>query len=122
MFEPPPESQRALLDELTETILSRLPEEMDCRSRGARVMAKLRDLVGDLPASADHHHSSRFGLLQHSLEVALKMLEEFEKTLLADVPPDLAVFNTAADPLQTQYLYFLAGLGHDLGKLFGAPG
>ena len=118
MFEPPPESQRVLLDELTENILFRLPEEMDCRARGARVMAKLRDLVGDLPASADHHHSSRFGLLQHSLEVALKMLEEFEKTLLPDAPPDLAVFNTVVDPLQTQYLCFLAGLGHDLGKLF----
>ena len=118
MFEPPPESQRALLDELTENILSRLPEEMDCRSRGARVMAKLRDLVGDLPASADHHHSSRFGLLQHSLEVALKMLEEFEKTLLPDAAPDMALFNTEADPLQNQYLSFLAGLGHDLGKLF----
>jgi Putative helicase len=118
MFEPPPESQRILLDKLTENILSRLPEEMDCRARGRHVMAKLRDLVGDLPASADHHHSSRFGLLQHSLEVALKMLEEFEKTLLPDAPPDLAVFNTEADPLQTQYLCFLAGLGHDLGKLF----
>ena len=117
-FEPPPESQRILLDELTENILSRLPEEMDCRARGRRVMAKLRDLVGDLPASADHHHSSRFGLLQHSLEVALKMLEEFEKTLLPDAPQDRAVFNTVADPLQTQYLCFLAGLGHDLGKLF----
>ena len=107
-----------MLDELTENILSRLPEEMDCRARGARVMAKLRDLVGDLPASADHHHSSRFGLLQHSLEVALKMLEEFEKTLSADAPPNLAVLNTEADPQQTQYLCFLAGLGHDLGKLF----
>jgi len=117
-FEPPPESQRVLLDELTETILSRLPEEMDCRARGARVMAKLRGLVGDLPASADHHHSSRFGFLQHSLEVALKMLEEFEKTLLPDATPDVALFNTEADPLQTQYLCFLAGLGHDLGKLF----
>lgn len=118
MFEPPPESQRALLDGLTGSILSRLPEEMDCRSRGARVMAKLRDLVGDLPASADHHHSSRFGLLQHSLEVALKMLEEFEKILVSDAPPDMAPFNIEADPLQTQYLCFLAGLGHDLGKLF----
>jgi DNA relaxase TraI-like protein len=117
-FEPPPESQRILLDKLTENILSRLPEEMDCRARGRRVMAKLRDLVGDLPASADHHHSSRFGLLQHSLEVARNMLEEFEKTLLPDAPPDLAVFNTEADPVQTQYLCFLAGLGHDLGKLF----
>ena len=117
-FEPPPESQRVLLHELTENILSRLPEEMDCRARGRRVMAKLRDLVGDLPASADHHHSSRFGLLQHSLEVALKMLEEFEKTLLPDAPPEVALFNIEADPLQTQYLCFLAGLGHDLGKLF----
>ena len=81
-------------------------------------MAKLRDLVSDLPASADHHHSSRFGLLQHSLEVALKMLEQFEKTLLPGAPPDVALFNTEADPLQTQYLCFLAGLGHDLGKLF----
>jgi len=117
MFEPPPESQRVLLDELTESILSRLPEEMDCRTRGARVIAKLRDLVGDLPASADHHHSDRFGLLQHSLEVALKMLEQFEKTLLPEAPPNVALFNTEADPLQTQYLYFLAGLGHDLGKL-----
>jgi hypothetical protein len=117
-FEPPPESQRILLDELTENILSRLPEEMDCRARGARVIAKLRNLVGDLPASVDHHHSSRFGLLQHSLEVALKMLEEFEKTLLRDAPPDVALFNTAADPVQSQYLCFLAGLGHDLGKLF----
>jgi Putative helicase len=118
MFEPPPESQRVLLDQLIEDILSRLPEEMGSRARGRRVMAKLRDLVGDLPASADHHHSSRFGLLQHSLEVALKMLEEFEKMLLPDAPPDVALFNTEADPLQTQYLCFLAGLGHDLGKLF----
>lgn len=117
MFEPPPESRRVLLDELTENILSWLPEEMDCRARGARVIAKLRDLVGDLPASADHHHSDRFGLLQHSLEVALKMLEQFEKTLLPEAPPDMALFNTEADPLETQYLYFLAGLGHDLGKL-----
>jgi len=117
MFEPPPESQRVLLDELTEDILSWLPAETDCHARGARVIAKLRDLVGDLPASADHHHSDRFGLLQHSLEVALKMLEEFEKTLLPDAPPDVALFSPEADPLETQYLYFLAGLGHDLGKL-----
>ena len=47
-FEPPPESQRVLLDELTETILSRLPEERDCRAGGARVIAKIRDLVGVL--------------------------------------------------------------------------
>ena len=117
-FASAPESQQVLLDGLTANILSRLPEKMDCRARGARVIAKLRDLVGDLPASADHHHSSRFGLLQHSLEVALKMLEEFEKMLFADVPPNAAVIKIPADSRQRQYLCFLAGLGHDLGKLF----
>ena len=51
-FEPSPESQQVLLDELTENILRRLPEEMDCRQRGRRVIAKLRDLVGDLPRAS----------------------------------------------------------------------
>lgn len=113
----PPEPQRALLEELTEKILSALPD-IDCRERGARVMAKLRDLVGDLPASANHHHSSRFGLLQHSLEVALKMLDEFEETLFTDVPPNATVIKIPADSRQLKYVCFLAGLGHDLGKLF----
>lgn len=112
-----PEPQRALLEELTEKILSALPD-IDCRERGARVMAKLRDLVGDLPASADHHHSSRFGLLQHSLEVALKMLKEFEKMLFADVPPNATAISIPADSRQLKYVCFLAGLSHDLGKLF----
>jgi len=116
-FVSPPEPQRALLEELTENVVSRLPD-MDCRERGARGMAKLRDLVGDLPASADHHHSEPYGLLRHSLEVALKMLEEFEKMLFADVPPNAAVIKIPADSRQLQYLCFLAGLGHDLGKLF----
>ncbi|HEX2712455.1 MAG TPA: TraI domain-containing protein, partial [Candidatus Acidoferrales bacterium] len=117
MCEPPPGPQRALLKELTENVVSRLPD-MDCRERGTRVMAKLRDLVGDLPASADHHHSEPYGLLRHSLEVALKMLEEFEKMLFADAPPNAAVIKIPADNRQLQYLCFLAGLGHDLGKLF----
>jgi hypothetical protein len=116
-FEPPPEPQRAFLEELTENVVSRLPD-IDCRERGARVMAKLRDLVGDLPASADHHHSEPYGLLRHSLEVALKMLEEFENMLFADVPPNATVIKIPTDSRQLQYLCFLAGLGHDLGKLF----
>jgi len=72
----------------------------------AGVIARLRELVGDMPASADHHHSECYGLLRHSLEVAVKMLDEFE-----------AVETTEGSP-QWQYLSFLAGVGHDLGKLF----
>ena len=75
-------------------------------------------MVADLPASADHHHSEPYGLLQHSLEVAVKMLEEFDKILFADVPPDAVFFKTPEGSPQWQYLCFLAGLGHDLGKLF----
>jgi Putative helicase len=81
MFVSPPEPQRALLEELTENVVSRLPD-MDCRERGARVIWKATGpYIGDLPASADQHHSEAYGLLRHSLEVALKMLEEFEKML-----------------------------------------
>jgi len=115
----PPEPQRALLDELIDKILSRLPQNMNCRERGARVIAKLRDLVGDLPASADHHHSDRFGLLQHSLEVALKMVEESSAMPVGACPRDERVsgFENPENRMRWQYVSFLAGLCHDLGKL-----
>lgn len=44
---------------------------MDCRARGARVIAKLRDLVDDLPASTAHHHTEPGGLYCHPLEGVL---------------------------------------------------
>lgn len=116
----PEPSQQVAVDNLIEEILNRLPADMDCRERGARVIAKLRDLVGDLPASADHHHSTRFGLLRHSLEVALKMLEQSSATAVKEHPPDGTldgVGNIGSDS-RWQYLHFLAGLCHDLGKLF----
>jgi len=116
----PEPSQQVAVDNLIEKILIRLPVDMDCRARGARVIAKLRDLVGDLPASADHHHSTRFGLLRHSLEVALKMLEESSATPVTEHPPDgtLDGFGNRGSHSRWQYLHFLAGLCHDLGKLF----
>jgi hypothetical protein len=108
------------VDNLIDKILKRLPADMVCRERGARVIAKLRDLVGDLPASADHHHSTRFGLLRHSLEVALKMLEQPSATPVTEHPPDgtLDGFGNGGNDSRWQYLHFLAGLCHDLGKLF----
>jgi Putative helicase len=116
----PEPSQQVAVDNLIEKILNRLPADMDCRERGARVIAKLRDLVGDLPASADHHHSTRFGLLRHSLEVALKMLEQSSATAVKKHPPDgtLDGFGNIGNDSRWQHLHFLAGLCHDLGKLF----
>ena len=87
-------------------VLERIWFSFEARNLAAGVIARLRELVGDMPASADHHHSESYGLLQHSLEVAVKMLDEFEK------------IKTSEGSAQWQYLAFLAGLGHDLGKLF----
>jgi Putative helicase len=47
--------------------------------------------VGDQPASADHHHSGPGGLYRHSLEVALKTLEEFEGNIIMERWPDGSV-------------------------------
>jgi hypothetical protein len=88
--------------------------------RGAAVIERLGALVGDLPASANHHHSEPNGLLRHSLEVALKMVEEVDRRLAAqaELDPSTSVSEVSPEAPQWQYLSFLAGLGHDLGKLF----
>ena len=39
--------------------------------RKGRGLSKFRSMVGDLPASAEHHHSEADRLYQHSLEVGL---------------------------------------------------
>jgi hypothetical protein len=101
----PPEPP-SVIENLCRQVLERLWFSFEARNLAAGVIARLRALVGDLPASANHHHSESYGLLRHSLEVAVRMLDEFEK------------IKTTEDSAQWHYLAFLAGLGHDLGKLF----
>jgi hypothetical protein len=107
------------LQPLIRQILLRL-SKYDNFGRGAAAIASLRALVGDLPASANHHHSEPNGLLRHSLEVGLKMVEEVDRRLAAqaELDPSAGVSEISPDTPQWQYLCFLAGLGHDLGKLF----
>ena len=114
MLELPPE-----LQPLIREILLRLSKHGNY-GRGAAAIASLRALVGDLPASANHHHSEPNGLLRHSLEVGLKMVEEVDRRLAAqaELDPSAGVSEVSPDAPQWQYLCFLAGLGHDLGKLF----
>lgn len=104
-FASPPEPP-LVIENLRHQVLERLWFSFEARNLAAGVIARLRELVGDLPASADHHHSEPYGLLRHSLEVAVKVLDEFERA------------KTTEDSAQWQYVSFLAGLGHDLGKLF----
>jgi hypothetical protein len=107
------------LQPLIRHVLLRL-SKYDNFGRGAAVIERLRALVGDLPASANHHHSEPNGLLRHSLEVGLKMVEEVDRRLAAqaELDPNAGVSEVSPDVPQWQYLSFLAGLGHDLGKLF----
>src|SRR5579883_1159630 len=107
------------LQPLIRKILLRLMK-YDNFGRGAAVIERLGALVGDLPASANHHHSEPNGLLRHSLEVGLKMVEEVDKQLAthAELDPSADVSEVSPDAPQWQYLCFLAGVGHDLGKLF----
>jgi len=112
----PPERE-AVIKDLTRQILDLLSP--DSRDLGAAVIARVQELVGDLPASADHHHSEPYGLLQHSLGVGLKMLQESEKMLITKGQSGARIdaLHAPTDTPQWQYLCLLAGLSHDLGKL-----
>ena len=80
----------------------------------------LHRLVGfcwNLPASEAHHHSRPFGLLTHSLEVAIHALEAFtQSSLWWTKAPDPAERHRTADRWRLGTA--LAGLLHDLGKVF----
>src|SRR2546429_186244 len=65
-------------DTIEERILYWLSLDLQVRALAERLLQRFAVTVGDLPASAAHHHAEPGGLYRHSLEVALKALEEFE--------------------------------------------
>jgi len=105
---------------MTERILYRLSLDTQARSLAERLLTRFRKMVGDLPASAEHHHSGPGGLYQHSLEVGLRALEEFEGNMIMERKPDGSVdsFRSARNRPRWQYASFISALCHDLGKLF----
>ena len=80
----PPAKERVMAMRQTNTIderiLYRLSLDFRSHELAEALLDRFRCLVGDLPASENHHHSRPGGLYQHSLEVALQTLEQFAGT------------------------------------------
>jgi len=108
------------VEDITERILYWLSLDMQVRALAERLLQRFADTVGDLPASAEHHHAEPGGLYRHSLEVALKALEEFEGNIIMERRADGSVdsFRSSRNRPRWQYATFIAALCHDLGKLF----
>jgi hypothetical protein len=105
---------------IDEQILYRLSLDFRSRELAEGMLARFHRLVGDLPASENHHHCDPGGLYQHSLEVALRALEEFAGTPIQERRADGSVdsFLSARNKPRWQYAAFIAALCHDIGKLF----
>src|SRR5437763_3485090 len=67
-----------------ERVLYWLSRDNQVRALAERLLERFAVTVGDLPASAAHHHAESGGLYRHSLEVALKALEEFEGNMIME--------------------------------------
>jgi hypothetical protein len=108
------------VEQITERVLYWLALDMQVRALAERLLRRFAETVGDLPASAEHHHAEPGGLYRHSLEVALKALEEFEGNIIMERRPDGSVdsFQSSRNRPRWQYATFIAALCHDLGKLF----
>jgi DNA relaxase TraI-like protein len=79
------------VEEITERILYWLSLNTQVRALAERLLQRFAVAVGDLPASAQHHHAEPGGLYRHSLEVALKALEEFEGDMVMEQRSDGSV-------------------------------
>ena len=104
------------VETMTEQILYWLSLDMQVRALAERLLDRFAVTVGDLPASAAHHHAEPGGLYRHSLEVALKALEEFEGNMKMEQRPDGSVdsFRSSRNRSRWQYATFIAALCHDL--------
>ncbi len=108
------------VEAISERILYWLSLDTQVRALAERLLQRFAVTVGDLPASAAHHHAEPGGLYRHSLEVALKALEEFEGNMMMARRPDGSVdsFRSSRERPRWQYATFIAALCHDVGKLF----
>src|SRR5437870_12525701 len=97
------------VETMTERILYWLSLDMQVRALTERLLDRFAVTVGDLPASAAHHHAEPGGLYTHSLEVALKALEVFEGIMNMEQRPYESVdsFRSSLNCSRWQYAMFL---------------
>jgi hypothetical protein len=98
---------QAIRDRLSSMTLEEKDELVD------RLFARLALFVYDLPASKANHHSGRFGLLDHLLEVAHQTVRELAAPGF-QVSPEPST-NHRERPLWV-YAGLVAAVAHDIGK------
>ena len=93
------------VEDIKEKVLYWLSLDRRVQALAERLLDRFADTVGDLPASAGHHHSETGGLYRHSLEVALRALEEFEGNVFMERQADGTVdsFRSSRNRPRWQY-------------------
>lgn len=112
-------------------LFSRLRPYLDslCRLNGLADRKDIRDIIKyvlrefaayfwDLPASRSYHHSGRWGLLHHSMEVALKRAEEASRRVAVDSEGNPSAESGKKYRGEQVLIAWLSGLFHDSGKVF----
>lgn len=132
-FEQSPANKDFLDEKLkyTDDLLFRLRPHVDAfmTLNGVQGRKDLRDVVWfvlrefvayfwDIPASRQHHHSERWGLLSHSLEVALGRAGEASKRVSVDSEGNPSAEAGRKHRGEQVLIAWLTGLFHDSGKIF----
>ncbi len=82
------------------------------------VLREFSAYLWDLPASRSYHHSERWGLLRHSLEVALSRAEEASQRIAVDSQGNPSAEAGRKHRGEQVLIAWLSGLFHDSGKIF----
>lgn len=108
------------VEAVSERILYRLSLNMEVRALAERLLERFAVTWATCQPAPRTHHAEPSGLYRHSIEVALKALEEFEGGIKMEQRPDGSVdsFRSSHNRPRWQYATFIAALCHDLGKLF----
>ncbi|GER94764.1 hypothetical protein A45J_2528 [hot springs metagenome] len=85
-----------------------------------QIIKRTLELVWNLPASENHHHSGEFGLFIHSLEAAINSLMIFENKLFFQHSSDGSIdsLKTRKSKPKEQYAFLLSGLLLDIREAF----